>query len=374
MRAAGKRVTVADPEDVCKSERRRQQRLQKYFADRGQSTPRDTRGELPWRGAALAEIIQNAGTEVRRQIQAAALSAKGLLSKAHRFAMCARIGKRWDHKKESRTNCRLKFYQVYCCGLRYCAECGPKQGRALFMKLLKALTPTVESMVRLGAVVAKVDFTVLNDGRMPTPAQVKEFHKDMGRFWRAAEARWPHIKGRYGLVRQDEFGGNNTNLHAHCAYVGPWLPQKNKELSALWAEIRGDGSFIVSVKRAGKPGWSAGKCFADALSHAMKYPLKFIKSSSPQRLAELEATFHTTRRISTLGLFYRVPRELREPGADSRTESGTCPCCHAQIVAIQGWCCVNELRAEGRVTRDEARQTLKTTIGLRKALGDKPPP
>jgi hypothetical protein len=104
--------------------------------------------------------------------------------------------------------------------------------------------PTVEHLLHDGEhrgrrmVIAKLDFTVPNKGEMPTPEFVRKFHADLHRFWRAAERRFGISRKEYGVAGCNELGGGNSNLHRHCVYVGPWLPQKRKELSALWSEIR----------------------------------------------------------------------------------------------------------------------------------------
>jgi hypothetical protein len=194
-------------------------------------------------------------------------------------------------------------------------------------------------------VVAKLDFTVPKTRTMPTPGFVRKFHADLRRFWRAAEKRFGISRKEYGVGGCDELGGNNTNLHRHCAYVGPWLPQKRKELSSLWSQIRGERSF-VSVKPA--------KSFSAALAHALKYPAKFLDASTPERLAELEATFHRTRRFSAGGAFYNVKVE-REPGQDSPV--GDCPLCGARLVEIaEPWQAVFMLERECRRNVEEVRR------------------
>jgi hypothetical protein len=306
------------------------------------------------------------GTPSDRLLQALALESCGLRGKARRLVLCGRLGRRIDHQK-SRHACRRKFYELHFCREKYCTFCGPQQFRELFAKLQNALTPVVERLLCEGArsgrqmVTAKLDFTVPNDGRMPTPETVRKFHADLRRFWRAAERQFGIKRSEYGIVRCDEIGGNNTNLHCHCAYVGPWLPQKNKELSDLWSRIRGERSF-VSIKSA--------KTFAGALAHALKYPAKFLEKSSPQRLAELERTFHRTRRVSTGGAFYRIT-ELREPGDDRQFDHAFCPFCKVRLVQVhEPWQPLSVLESEGRISLRAAERE----AGLNSALGNESPP
>jgi hypothetical protein len=192
------------------------------------------------------------------------------------------------------------------------------------------------------AVIAKLDFTCKNSGEMPTPEEVKAFNKNIRKFFRAVERRFDISRHSYGVLWCDEFGGQvtrdgkigNTNLHAHAVYAGPYLPQKSKELSKLWAEITRDGSFIVSIK--------AAKSFHQALCHALKYAGKFL-SRDPQRLAELELTFHGVRRVHSLAAFYH-PKDIEK----HLPEPAMCPLCNEPLFDASGpWLPVAELQKRG---------------------------
>ena len=336
----------ADPEDFTPRLKRTRE---KYFTESGtKRTHRDPRQELP-RESDLQVLADIFGTEKCRLEQAQAMTCHGLRVKAKRLTLCARIGRR--------VNCLEsldhRFFRLYRCHCRYCSMCGPAWFRQKFSELLGTLEPVVEHLLHEGCkrglemVVAKLDITVPNTGTMPTPAIVRRFHKDFHRFRRAIERRFGLKTSDYGLLGCDEFGGNNSNLHRHCVYVGPKLPQSKarKELSALWSEIRGELSF-VSIKRA--------RSFRAALAHALKYPSKFLSDSTPDRLAELEATFHRTRRFAACGAFYNVKCE-REPGDDST--AGECPVCHARLVEVmEPWASVGLLEAEGRRDVDQVRR------------------
>jgi hypothetical protein len=275
------------------------------------------------------------------------------------------------------------------------------------VKLQNALSPIVEQLLCEGArsgreiVIAKLDFTVRNDGHMPTPEEVRKFHADMRRFWRVAEREFGIKRSEYGVVRCDEIGGNNTNLHGHCGYVGPRLPQENKELSALWSTVLirpANENDVDEVKRAKlrrrklmrfarKHGlgelWNQltpeeqrfvsikrAKSFAGALAHALKYPAKFLDKSTPQRLAALEAAFHRTRRVSTGGAFYRV-EELHEPGDERASDHSFCPFCNIRLVVVhEPWQPISTLEKEGRMSLRAAERE----VGLRSALGSESPP
>jgi hypothetical protein len=167
---------------------------------------------------------------------------------------------------------------------------------------------------------------------MPTPKLMRRLNDCIKKFYRAIERRYGIARSEYGLAYCDELGGGNTNAHAHGVYVGPWLPQskERKELSKLWAEITQDGSFIISIKYA--------KNFAAALFHAVKYPAKLISSSSPERLADLEAVFHRVRRFHTLAAFYNPKLELTDTKpAPQEGSLRHCPVCSELLSEIKAW-------------------------------------
>jgi hypothetical protein len=229
--------------------------------------------------------------------------------------------------------------------------------------MVVALEPVVEHLFHEGQargramVLAKLDFTVPKTAGMPSPEFVRKFHSDLHRFFRALERRFHVSCKEYGVAGCDEFGGGNTNLHRHCVYVGPRLPQskRGKELSALWSEIRGEPSF-VSIKHA--------RSFRAALAHALKYPAKFLNASPSKRRAELEATFHRTRRFSAGGAFYNVT-PMREPGEESPI--GECPLCGAPLVEVfEPWIPSFVLESEGRCNLEQVRREAnrKATLAI----------
>jgi hypothetical protein len=167
---------------------------------------------------------------------------------------------------------------------------------------------------------------------------VKFLNKSIRRFFRAVEKQFGVSRKHYGVLWCDELGGNNTNVHAHAVYVGPWLPQKHKELSRLWAAITRDGSFIVSIKYA--------KSFPAALMHALKYPAKFAQKSTPQRRAELEKVFHRTRRVHSLAAFYN-PKHPETSSEPSSVPGLRCPICNERVSEPNGWRPMTELEAKG---------------------------
>lgn len=388
--------TIADPEEFSSFEQRRQERYQKYFGSQKPvlGDPRDGLPILPEDTAST--LASRYGASPERLAQAVALESYELYAKAKRLALCGRLGHRINHQT-TQGACHRKFFESYFCREKYCTFCGPQQFRKLFGKLQNTLTPVVERLLREGVrngrnmVTAKLDFTVRNDGHMPTPEAVRKFHDDMRKFWRVVERVFGIKRSEYGVARCDEIGGENTNLHGHCCYVGPRLEQKRKELSALWSivllpkeqsrrrrelmrfsrkfgltevwdQLASDEQRFVSIKHA--------ESFVSALAHALKYPAKFLDKSTPQRLAALERTFHKTRRVSTGGAFYRV-RELREPGGDQELEHAFCPFCKVRLVVVrEQWQPLSILEEEGRINLRAAERE----AGLLNALGDESPP
>jgi hypothetical protein len=348
--------TVADPDDFQPSVVAARNEYFNPANDKKRKAGGDPREVLPF-GSDLQALADKFGTEPARLEQAMQMRQRGLLCKAKRLVLCGRIGRRVDCTGYE----HHKFLQLYMCRCRYCEACGPAWFRGKFSDMVVALEPVVQHLLHEGQrrgremVVAKLDFTVPKTDAMPRQEFVRKFHADLHRFWRAAERRFGIARKEYGHAGCDEFGGKktrnhplgNTNLHRHCVYVGPKLPQSKarKELSALWSEIRGEYS-LVSIKRA--------KNFPAALAHALKYPAKFLSASTPERLAELEATFHRTRRFSAGVAFYNV-KPTREPGEDSPI--GDCPLCGARLCEIfEPWLSRFVLESEGRRNVEQVRR------------------
>ncbi len=299
-----------------------------------------------------------------------------LTKKAQRQIACGILGGEAHCKDQGH-----KFYVSYECGLRYCPDCGPKLANKLFARQHDKLLFVAQRLMLCGVdecrecneaienrrlphwppprgqkpriVCAKLDFTLRHEPgetALPAPELMRELNRLIKKFCRAIEKKYGIKRNAYGLAYCDELGGNNNNPHAHGIYVGPWLPQKKKELSALWQEITGD-SFILSIKYA--------EDFGRALYHAVKYPAKFAERSSPERLADLEVVFHRVRRFHTLAAFYapEVPDPKAPPAWD-------CPICHSPLSEPRGFEGVQELRARGLRDLVEVRAALVRTRGL----------
>lgn len=317
-------------------------------------------------------VAQTNGATTPQLAQAQEMWERGLCSKAKRKAYCGILGARRECASGDPEH---RFYIPYGCGLRYCEACGPHSFAKLFAKhgrLAEVARQLVPHWPVYGhkpdRVMATVDFTSLNTGVMPGPGQIRKFNQNIRKFWRAVEREFGIVRSDYGFIWCDEFGGEkkrpgrtgNTNLHAHGMYCGPWLPQKNKELSKLWERITGDGSFIVYIKTA--------RNFGVGLGHALKYAGKFL-STDPQRLAELEVAFHRIRRVHAIGRFYNP--KLASEQSESLTDSEKCPICGDRVGRPSGakLLPIRELEKAGLKNLREIRRQMKLsraiTVNLR---------
>jgi hypothetical protein len=168
-----------------------------------------------------------------------------------------------------------------------------------------------------------MDFTIRNDGKMPSAEKVRWFNRAIRRFF-ARLARQNHWEKRtWGAAWCAEFGPGNTNLHAHAVFCGPFIQQKNREASALWSAVIGEYA-ILSVK--------AAKSFRHALRHAIKYPAASWKyfSASPERLASLEKAFYTVKRFHTVAAFYNPPADQKVPPT-ILIPYDRCPICDSRL-------------------------------------------
>lgn len=290
------------------------------------------------KGVLVYPLAERAGISEKQRLEASAIFDVGLKAKAKRKAHCGLLGQRWNCAGDRDHD----FFKPYMCGCRYCVACAPGIFGALFAKHVK-LQKVVEKLVPdwpasrcyHTGVVAKIDFTVRNTGAMPIPKEVRKFNRDIKKFFRLVESRMGISRKEYGVAWADEFGGRNTNLHAHAGYAGPWLAQKGKkkELSRLFTEIVGASGF-VSIKLANS--------FPAALAHALKYTGKHIAASSPGRLAQLEKAFNGVRRVHALAAFFnfkavRDSKPKPEGGGIEGEKLTSCPICQAKVYRPSGW-------------------------------------
>ena len=255
-----------------------------------------------------------------------ALRAQGLRVKAQRRRLCGYVGR---VAVCTNTDCHGKFFAPFGCNTRFCPRCGPRLSARLFRQQAHRLRPVADSLLRRpGYLLAKLDLTTKKLDHMPTPDEIHEFDKCIKRL-RAMLLAHLGLKPRdVGFGRAFEFGAANSNLHAHCLWVGPRLPRpkekgtkKRQLLSLMWERAcRGtifEGSVIVSVKREFS--------FDRALGHCLKYGLKHTPAD-PQRAAELEAAFTGVRRFQCAGAFFNAPKIEGECKPDSG-----CPHCQSAL-------------------------------------------
>ncbi len=290
-----------------------------------------------------------------------ALNAVDLRTKAQRRLLCGSVGKA---AVCTNSECEAKFFAPFGCNTRFCPRCGPRLAAKTFAKHRNRLYPVVKDLLRNPRnLLIKLDLTTINLGRMPTPAEIHEFEHCIKRFRKALLALLGLKTRDVGFGRALEFGGRNSNLHAHCLWVGPRLPRPKARgkkklllLSKMWmAACEGTtfhGSFIVSVKRA--------ESFERALGHCLKYALKHVPSN-PMRAAALEAAFNGVRRFQCAGAFFNVPES---PGEKCHAERG-CPYCESALQFSFCSCFPLPIAASwGFMNLGEARRA--------KALGMKP--
>lgn len=314
----------------------------------------------------------------------------GLFRKSNRLANCGQTGRRLD----CRTHPDHKFFGAFRCQSRYCRACGIDIFSGLFSKY-SALWNVVKQLLspagfRPRAVIAKLDFTAVNLGRMPIAKEIREFNQDVRECIRRVAKELGIGTAEYGFLWCDEFGGwdnkrnaYNTNLHAHGVYVGPFLPQA--VLAAVWAEIRAkrDGARIVWIQRQhvdGPPSRDFLEVerhrFTRALGHALKYTGKHVSRSDARRLAELEVAFYSVRRVHTMGAFYHADLSCHaqcaackaqcagtcdhegEHRCKSHRRENACPYCGGQLGFPRetGYALVSELKKEGRRDLAQARK------------------
>jgi hypothetical protein len=259
------------------------------------------------------EALISLGTEVwqDRTIVAKAVEMwdAGMSAGAVRQVHCSRVA--WVMR------CKAKghlWHRVFRCGLRFCPLCMSPVYESLFCDAVQRLDSVANRLVpewpvrggRPLRVIAKIDFTIRNDGEMPSAEKVRWFNAKIREFFVRLAKQNGWERGRWGAAWCAEFGPGNTNLHAHAVFCGPWIEQKARQASKFWSKIVGEYAF-VSVK--------AAKSFRHALRHAIKYPAASWKyfSASPERLASLEKAFYTVKRFHTIGAFYNPPKDAAVP-------------------------------------------------------------
>jgi hypothetical protein len=285
--------------------------------------------------------------------KAIALHLLGLTKKADRELGCGLL---WA---EAECGCR-SFKVAYRCNSRFCVDCAAPYSRDLFKRAWERIEPVAAVLapcwplhpgakVHRGPVVSKIDFTLRTTGELSTVRRNRELGRSITKFFAACEREFGIPHGRYGCAYQMETSqaanGRTKNgravlgnmSHAHAVYVGPWLPNKKRQLSRIWREVTPDRSFTVSIKTA--------KNLAQALGHATKYPRKLVRQSTPERLAELEKSYSRVRMFRMLGAFdKRIAERILTAAANGEAfhfpqfkRVSACPFCGGAVEMCGTW-------------------------------------
>jgi hypothetical protein len=295
-------------------------------------------------GSELLELGEKVWQDRSMLAKAVEMWSAGMSSGAVRQAQCSRIG--WARRCKAQGHL---WHKIFRCGLRFCPLCMSSVYESLFYDVIERLDAVAALLVPEWPikgkcplrVIAKIDFTIRNDGRMPSAEKVRWFNKAVRRFFVRLAKLNGRKKNRWGAAWCAEFEPGNTNLHAHAVFCGPWIQQKGREASALWSKVVGEYA-ILSVK--------AAKSFRHALRHAIKYPAASWKyfSASPERLAALEKAFYTVKRFHAVGSFHNPPTDPKVPPI-VLTPYDKCPTCGSPLVEIRDprWLTLHELMRMG---------------------------
>lgn len=246
-----------------------------------------------------------------------------LLPKAKRYMECCRYAYRYECKGEQM---HPLFSPIYC-DLRFCPRCGPRQFARLMKKyepILKAISAQKKDDFR----VREITLTSRNTGSL-TSTQIKKFNLDVKE---TLKSIMRGVEG-WGAIWCDEVGFNNTNLHAHILFYGPFVPQKR--LAEVWNKI--SGHEVVYIAQSHQSG---GK----ALIYMLKYVSK-LPASEPEQIGRLEVAFHGTRRVHALGCFYNFAGEDTD---NVHSEWSLCPHCGAELMKLPGSTRIEQAIIEGR--------------------------
>jgi hypothetical protein len=261
--------------------------------------------------------------EAWREVVAEVLIENGLAPKGNRFLQCSKFA----HLYQCEGAALHKLFSPIYCDLRFCPRCAPRQFARLMRKyepILRAVSSRRTSGFRL----REITLTSANLGSL-CAQQIKSFNKAVKATLKKLMTK---ING-WGAIWCDEVGFDNTNLHAHVLFWGPYIPQPL--LAEAWNEV--SGHQVVWIKEASGNG-------AGALLYLLKYVSK-PPTTDPRAVGLLEVAFHKTRRIHATGLFYHFA------GNDLDNESSewaSCPHCGAHIIKEMGTPRIEKAILEGR--------------------------
>lgn len=196
-------------------------------------------------------IATEAGASAHQLRKARRMEELGLRSKARRQAYCGVLGARFDCVSfEPGRSSGHRFFRRYSCWNRYCPRCGPVSFRRLFAKYL-GLRDAAAALLSQGqrsgrrCVIAKLDFTTRNLGRMPTASEVRSFNCAIRRFFRLLERRFK-VDGRsYGVIWDRRIRTPKYKPSLSCHFLRPlaaqqWRAQK-RPLGIVGQSLRTHG-------------------------------------------------------------------------------------------------------------------------------------
>ena len=242
--------------------------------------------------------------------------------KADRYIDCGRRGFRLRCEGEE----HHEFFSALYCDLRFCLRCAPRRFARLYAKHAGVLD-FVRRSPRRSFLLREITLTSANTGVLASE-QIKKFNKDVKK---TLKLLMKGVEG-WGALCVDEVGFNNTNLHVHILFYGPYIEQER--LAAIWKKVSGHQVAWISKARVSG---------ARALLHLMKYVSK-PPADDPEIIGQLEVAFHGTRRVHALGLFHNFSRGDAD-AVDSEWQC--CPKCGAKLTVVRGLALVSQLRSEG---------------------------
>ncbi len=274
---------------------------------------------------ALAEFAEDDWGEFEfRERVADLLIANGLIDKAFRYFDCARKGFLLQCEGSGH-----QFYSPFHCDLRFCPHCAPRQ----FARLMEKYGPILEfisKQERHGYRLREITLTSVNNGEL-TREKIVLFNNCVKKLLRQL------LRGKkgWGAIYVDEVGFNNTNLHAHILFYGPYLDQKI--IASAWKEI--SGNQVVWIKESGTPG-------PQALLYILKYVSK-APTDNPETVAKLEVAFHRARRVHALGIFYNFEKPESDEAEEAENSHRLCPKCQTRLVLVRDYRPIREFKSSG---------------------------
>ncbi len=250
------------------------------------------------------------------------LTQHGLAHKANRYIDCARKGYRLRCEGPE----QHEFFSPLYCDLRFCLRCAPRRFARLYARHA-AVLDFIRHNRRRGFLLREITLTSTNTGQL-TSEQIKKFNQDVKA---TLKTLMKGVQG-WGALVVDEVGFNNTNLHAHILFYGPYIEQAR--LAAVWHEVSGHQVAWINKARV------AG---SRALLHLLKYVSK-PPADDPAIIGKLEVAFHRTKRVHALGFFYNFNKDETD-AIDSQWQA--CPKCSAKLRVVPGLQPVSHFQALG---------------------------